>query len=101
MTLATDLMEASKRGGLANWPTTTKQPSNQYSMGKKRNETQVKMDKIYDSIKGLMTSAEISQSCGYGLDTTFKYLVRLMDDGRVVRSQRGQPYSYRRKRYEI
>ncbi|UOF78827.1 Z-DNA-binding protein [Caudoviricetes sp.] len=97
MTLGTDLIEAVKRGGLSNWTTTTKQPSNQYTKKRKRDETQVKMDKIYSHIKGWMTTAEISRDCGYGYDMTYKYLCRLMDAGLVVRSQRGQPYTYRRK----
>lgn len=98
MSLGQDILEAVKRGGIANWTTTTNQcPANMFTSKRRKNETEEKMDKIYSHIKGLMTSAEIAQASGFSLDTTYKYLLRLMDAGRVVRTQRGQPYSYRRK----
>lgn len=43
-----------------------------------------------------MTAAEISKESGFCQDTTYKYLVRLMDEGRVVRES-SQPFVYRRK----
>ena len=97
MTLGVDIIEAVNRGGLANWTTSPKQPCNQFTMRRKRDETQIKMDKIYDNLKGWMTIAELSRESGYNAGTTYKYVLRLMDAGRVVRSQKGQPYSYRRK----
>ena len=98
MTLGTDILEAVQRGGINNWTTTQNQsPTNMYTSKNRRNETEHKMDKIYGSIKGVMNANEISKESGFSQDTTYKYLLRLMDEGRVIRTQRGQPYSYMRK----
>jgi predicted transcriptional regulator len=96
MSIGQDILDAVQKGGLNNWPTTTRHlPA--HITRKAQNRTETAMDKIYNSIKGLMTATEIAQASGFKADATYKYLIRLIDAGMVVRSQRGQPHSYRRK----
>lgn len=90
MTLCDELIQAVKSGGINNWPTIKHS-----HVGRRSHKTAQTLDILFNSIHGVMTTAEISKASGICQDTTYKYLMRLMDDGRVIR-EGGQPFVYRR-----
>lgn len=96
MTLADELIAAVQCGGLNKWTTSQNNPTCQSAINRRKHKTTQGMDKVLNSIRGLMTAAEISKESGFCQDTTYKYLVRFMDEGKVIR-ERSQPFVYRRK----
>lgn len=100
LNLGQDIIEAVKRGGIERWQPSTRHiipTALQASTTKRLKFTQSQMDKCFDSIEGQMTIAQISEKTGMIPETCYKYMVRLLEDGRVIRSQYKQPHLWFRK----
>lgn len=101
MSLGTDLLYAVQRGGMSKWRPACEAKQSERVMHKRQTRTERNSDLIYEAmgkeiwtVDKLRNVPNLVEVLGNRPDTYRDYLHRLVQDGRVKKSQASQPHKF-------